>query len=172
MPGLGAAFAVTPTLSVFAGAHRGFAPPRTEDVVSNTSGAVVELDPERSWNYELGLRSSLRPGLGLDATAFRMDYQNQVVPASVAGGAGATLTNGGATRHQGFEVGARVDSAGLTGSRHDVWLRAAFTAVPVARFEGVRFSSLPGSTERSVSGNRLPYAPERTLTASLGYTHP
>lgn len=172
VPGLGAAFAVRSDLSVFAGAHRGFAPPRTEDVISNATGDVVELDPERSWNYELGLRSSLRPGLGLDATAFRMDYENQVVPASVAGGAGATLTNAGATRHQGFEVGLRVDSSGLTGSRHDVWLRAAFTAVPTARFEGVRFSSLPGSTDVSVTGNRLPYAPERTLTASLGYTHP
>ena len=47
-------------LSVFGGVHRGFAPPRTEDVISNTTGGVVELDPERSWNYELGLRSRCR----------------------------------------------------------------------------------------------------------------
>ena len=172
VPGIGAALSLSPTMSLFAGVHRGFAPPRTEDVISNTTGGVVELAPERSWNYELGLRSQLRPGLGLDVTLFHMDYENQIIPASVAGGAGATLTNGGATLHQGVELGARVDTAGLTGSRHNVSARASFTAVPTARFERERYSALPGSGNVSVSGNRLPYAPERLLNASLGYTHP
>jgi len=171
VPGLGLAWAVTDRVSLFGGAHRGFAPPRTEDVVSN-AGGVVDLEPERSWNYELGLRSRLGPGLGFDATFFRMDYENQIVPATLAGGVGATLTNGGQTLHQGLEVGLRVDSAALLGSRHDVFLRAAFTALPTARFEGVRFSSVPGFSSVSVAGRRLPYAPERLLTASLGYTHP
>ena len=92
------------------GVHRGFAPPRTEDVISNTGG-VIDLDPELSWNYEPGFRSTLRPGVRLDATLFRMDYENQIVPASLAGGVGATLTNGGATLHQGLELRAQVDSA-------------------------------------------------------------
>jgi Fe(3+) dicitrate transport protein len=42
----------------------------------------------------------------------------------------------------------------------------------VARFEGVRFSSVAGSSAVSVSGNRLPYTPETLLTAALGYAHP
>jgi Fe(3+) dicitrate transport protein len=171
VPGVGAALALRPSLSLFAGVHRGFAPPRTEDVISNTTGGAVDLAPELSWNYELGLRSQ-RSGLGLDLTLFRMDYENQIIPASVAGGTGATLTNGGATLHQGFELGARVDTAGLTGSRHNVALRAAFTAVPTARFEGARFSTQPGAGNVSVTGNRLPYAPERLFNAGLSYTHP
>jgi Fe(3+) dicitrate transport protein len=172
VPGLGAAFAFGERVSAFAGVHRGFAPPRTEDVISNTTGGVVELDPELSWNFELGVRSVLRPGVGVDLTAFRMDYENQIVPASLAGGLGATLTNGGQTLHQGFELGARLDSGPWLRSAHNLSLRLALTALPTARFEGTRFSNVPGFATVGVEGNRLPYAPERTLTASVGYTHP
>ena len=99
IPGLGASFTAGDRVTVFGGVHRGFAPPRTEDVVTN-QGGVVDLDPELSWNYELGVRSTVAPGLRLDGTLYRMDYENQIVAASLAGGIGATLTNGGATLHQ------------------------------------------------------------------------
>jgi Fe(3+) dicitrate transport protein len=171
VPGIGLAWSRGDALTLFGGAHRGFAPPRTEDVISQTGG-VVDLDPELSWNYELGVRSVPLSGLRLDATAFRNDYENQVVPASLAGGVGATLTNGGETLHQGAELAVRVDTGTLRGSRHNVFARGAFTWLPVARFEGDRTSSVPGSSGVSVSGNRLPYAPETLLTAAVGYEHP
>lgn len=171
VPGVGVAYGSTDRLTLFGGVHRGFAPPRVEDVVTN-NGGVVELDPELSWNYEAGVRSRPVAGLSLDATFFRMDYENQLVPASLAGGIGATLTNGGATLHQGTEVGARVDTAPLVRSAHNLYLRAAWTWLPVAEFTGVRFSNIPGFSAVSVSGNRLPYAPGRTLTTTVGYAHP
>jgi Fe(3+) dicitrate transport protein len=172
VPGLGVSWNADDRWALFAGLHRGFAPPRTEDIINNTTGGAVDLDPELSWNLELGLRAAPRPGVRLDATFFRMDYENQIVPASLAGGLGAALTNGGETLHQGFELGARVDSGTLLRSDHNVFARLAFTAVPTARFEGVRFSNVPGSSQVSVTGNRLPYAPENLLTAALGYSHP
>jgi len=172
IPGLGVSWEATARTTVFAGAHRGFAPPRTEDVISNSSGAVVELDPELSWNWELGARSRVAPGVEVDATLFRMDYENQIVPASLAGGVGATLTNGGETLHEGAELSARFDSAPLTGSAHDVFLRLAWTWVPVAEFRGERFSGVSGFGGVRVTGNRLPYAPEQLVTAGIGYRHP
>lgn len=171
VPGLGVAWNVDDRFALFGGVHRGFAPPRTEDIVSN-AGGTVDLDPELSWNFELGLRGAPRPGVRFDATWFRMDYENQIVPASLAGGLGAALTNGGATLHQGFEVGARVDSGTLTGSEHNVFARLAYTAVPTARFEGERFSNVPGFATTRVTGNRLPYSPEHALNAMVGYRHP
>jgi Fe(3+) dicitrate transport protein len=171
VPGVGLSWAPSPELNVFAGVHRGFAPPRTEDVISQTGG-VVELDAEKSWNYELGARALPAQGLRLDATLFRNDYENQVVAASLAGGVGALLTNGGETLHEGVELAARLDSGTLTGSRHNVFVRCAFTWLGVARFEGTRFSGVPGQSSVSVSGNRLPYAPETLLTIGLGYRHP
>jgi Fe(3+) dicitrate transport protein len=172
VPGIGVAWSRDDRLALFGGVHRGFAPPRTEDIVNNTTGGSVDLDPELSWSYEAGVRTHLKPGLRLEATLFRMDFENQIVPASLAGGAGATLTNGGETLHQGVEVSARADTAALFGWQENLSLRVALTALPEARFEGTRFSNVPGSATISVSGNRLPYAPERTVTASLGYTHP
>lgn len=168
IPGIGVSHTTGERITVFAGAHRGFAPPRTEDIISN-SGGVIELDPELSWNYEAGFRSALRPGLSLDATLFRMDYENQVVPASLAGGVGATLTNGGATLHQGLELRAQVDTAPITGSAYDVYLRVAYTYLPVAEFSGVRLSNIAGFGTVSVSGNRLPYVPEHMASIGIGF---
>ncbi len=170
VPGLGVAYSPREKLTFFAGIHRGFAPPRTEDVISN-SGGVVELDPELSWNVEAGARTELLRGLRFDATFFRMDYENQIVPASLAGGIGATLTNGGETLHQGFELYARADTGVLRASRHNVYFRVNYTYLPTAHFDGIRFSSVPGFGATSVSGNRLPYAPENLLTAGIGYSH-
>jgi Fe(3+) dicitrate transport protein len=170
IPGLGLAYAANPQSTLFAGLHRGFAPPRVEDVINNTGG-VVELDPERSWNLEIGARTIVAKGIRVDGAFFQMDYENQIVPASLAGGVGATLTNGGQTLHRGIEVGSAFDSDAITHGAHDVYARVAFTWVPVARFAGERFSSVPGSTTVSVSGNRLPYAPETLATITLGYRH-
>lgn len=171
IPGLGASYTAGERVTVFGGVHRGFAPPRTEDVVTN-QGGVVDLDPELSWNYELGFRSTVAPGLRLDSTLYRMDYENQIVAASLAGGVGATLTNGGATLHQGVEISGRVDTAPLLDSRHNVHLRVAYNYAPIARFTGVRFSGISGFQTVSVTGNRLPYAPEQLLTVGMGYAHP
>ncbi len=171
IPGIGTAFSPGAFMTLFAGVHRGFTPPRTEDLINNTTGGVVDLDPERSWNYEAGVRGRLGGALLLDAAFFRMDYENQVIPATLAGGVGAALTNAGATLHQGVETTVRLETAPLAASAHNVYARAAYTWLPIARFEGPRFSSVSGFGATSVTGNRLPYAPEHTLTAGVGYTH-
>ena len=168
VPGIGATFAVGNEALLFAGVHRGFAPPRVEDVISNTGG-LIDLDAERSWNAEIGIRARHLSALRLDATWFRMDYENQIVPASLAGGVGATLTNGGTTLHQGFEVSGRIEAQPVRQTAQRASLRVAYTFLPEARFTGTRFSSISGFGTMSVSGNRLPYAPEHLVTASIGY---
>jgi Fe(3+) dicitrate transport protein len=171
VPGVGTAFTLNQDTTLFAGIHRGFAPPRTEDFISNTGG-VVDLDSELSWNFEAGFRSRLHPAFSLNATFFRMDYENQIVPASLAGGVGATFTNGGETLHQGIELSSLFEFGTLLQSNHNVYLNTAYTYIPDAKFTGTRFSSVAGSTTISVSGNRLPYAPEHLLNFNIGYSHP
>jgi Fe(3+) dicitrate transport protein len=190
VPGLGITFGASGATTLFAGLHRGFSPPRTEDLINNSTGGVVELGPELSWNAEVGLRSEPLEGLGVEATAFRMAFDNQIIPASVAGGSGATLTSAGRTLHGGLELSTRASSAGLWGGDHDLTLSVAWTWLPVARFEGDRFvfvgqagadvigkvygdQNASGTRERvSVRGNRLPYAPRHLLTAGLAWTAP
>ncbi|HEU4796335.1 MAG TPA: TonB-dependent receptor [Pyrinomonadaceae bacterium] len=172
VPGIGISYHPTSRLTVFAGVHRGFAPPRTEDIINNATGGSVDLDSELSWNYEVGLRSLPAKGFQLDATFFRMDYENQIVPASLAGGVGSAFTNGGETLHQGVEITGRLDSGTIFSSPHNLYLRTAFTYIPIAKFTGTRFSNVGGFSNVSISGNRLPYAPEQLLNFSLGYSHP
>jgi Fe(3+) dicitrate transport protein len=187
IPGFGLTYSAGSSTTLFAGVHRGFAPPRTEDVISNTTGGVVELDAELSWNYEAGIRSRVHPGVQVEGTLFRMDFSNQIIPASLAGGSGATLTSAGETLHQGLELAARLDGAGLFRTSHNVYLRGAYTYLPTARFEGARFvyvgtggSDLVGKVyndqdasgsrnQVSVTGRRLPYAPEHLLSMTLGF---
>ena len=127
VPGLGVSYSPDEKLNLFAGVHRGFAPPRTEDIINNTTGGAVDLDPELSWNYEVGARTRFSPALRLDATFFRMDYENQIVPASLAGGIGSVFTNGGETLHQGIEIVAAVDTAPVLRRRYNIYFRSAYT---------------------------------------------
>ena len=181
IPGLGVTYDLSDALVLYAGVHRGFAPPRVEDLVSN-SGGVAELEAERSVNWELGLRGEPLRGLAIDVAAFAMDFDNQIVPASVAGGAGAALTSAGETRHAGFEGSLRASlrDMGVMES-DDVFFRTALTFVAQAEFIGRRFSNIagancaglaspaPGPACVLVSGNRLPYAPEWIASAAIGY---
>jgi Fe(3+) dicitrate transport protein len=171
VPGIGASFNPAERVTLFAGAHRGFAPPRPADIITNTGG-VLELEPELSWNYEIGMRSMPGAGLRVDATAFRMAYENQIVPASLSGGVGATLTSAGETLHQGFEIAVRSDLGTLRRSAHNPFVRVAYTNVATAEYRGTRFSHVSGFHGISIRGNRLPYAPRHLLNLNVGYVHP
>lgn len=166
VPGFGITYNAFRHTTIFAGVHRGFAPPRTEDIINNTNGGVVELDSEKSWNYEAGLRTRPTDGLRLEATFFRNDFENQVVPASVAGGVGAAFTNGGKTLHQGLEFVGKLDSSGLLKTKYNLYVQTSYTNLQTAEFRGARYS---GGV--SVTGNRLPYAPEHLLNATVGFAY-
>jgi len=168
IPGIGVAASLGSRALLFGGVHRGFAPPRVEDAVTD-SGGTVDLDAELSWNTEVGIRTTMGEHVRADITLFRMDYQNQIVPASLAGGVGATLTNGGETLHQGLELGLRGEAGSPVRDGDRLYARAAYTFVPIAEFTGVRFSGVSGFSTVRVTGNRLPYAPEHLATITGGY---
>jgi Fe(3+) dicitrate transport protein len=171
VPGIGVSYNSGNRLTLFAGVHRGFAPPRTEDIINNTTGGSIDLDPELSWNYEAGVRARPHSALRLEATLFRMDYENQIVPASLAGGVGSTFTNGGETLHQGIEVSAALDTSPILRRQYNFYFRTAYTHLPTAEFRGVRFSNVPGFSSTSITGHRLPYAPKHLLNGTVGFAH-
>ena len=167
VPGLGITYQARDGVVLFAGVHRGFAPPGVADVVT-ADGGSVDLDAELSWNYELGLRGNPRDGISYEVTLFRLDFENQIVPASVAGGVGATLTSAGETLQQGVELAGELTSDAFVEWPVELFARGAWTWLPDAEYEGERFSNVPGFSDISVEGNRLPYAPEHLLSATLG----
>lgn len=171
VPGVGATFKAGSYTTVFAGVHRGFAPPGVADIVTPAGGSV-NLDAELSWNYELGLRSEPRDGLSLETALFRMDFANQIVPASVAGGSGATLTSAGKTLQQGLELAAQIESSAFVDWSTELYARLSYTWLTDAKFVAQRYSSVAGFADVKVTGNRLPYAPEHLLAATVGVRLP
>jgi Fe(3+) dicitrate transport protein len=170
IPGAGFNYNINATTSVFGGIHRGFAPPRVKDAISN-SGEVYQLNAELSWNSELGIRTKLVKGVALETTAFRMDFSNQVIPVSVSsGGTGAGLVNGGSTLHQGIELGIRTDFSEFFNSKYTLLLDANYTYID-ARFTGDRFAR-SGSQDINIRGNRTPYAPAMLLSSALAVKTP
>lgn len=167
IPGIGVTYSAAPGTTVFAGVHRGFSPPGVADIITPTGG-TVNLDPEYSWNYELGVRSDVRNGVYVESTLFRLDFENQIVPASVAGGTGAGLTSAGQTLQDGLELAGNVESNGFVDWPVEVFGRLSWTWLWTAEYAGDRYSSVPGSTDVKVTGNRLPYTPEQLLTGTVG----
>ena len=164
LPGIGATWDAGAGATLFAGAHRGFAPPRPADIYRPEPGQpVVLVDAETTWNWELGARFESRVGVSAEATLFRLDFGNQIIEAPA--NAGQRFTNGGRTVHQGVEVGGDASLGSLLAVPHDFVLSAAFTWLPTARF---RSDDERGA---AIAGNRLPYAPRSTVSASGTFTH-
>lgn len=166
IPGVGFNYVPTEQLTVFGGVHRGFAPPRIKDAITNT-GDDVQLDAELSWNYEVGMRGIVAKGLSFELTGFYMDFSNQIIPVSESsGGVGAGLVNGGRTRHAGVELGLVADFHkffDMKGEQVSLSLSATYVN---AEFTADRFV---GPDTINVKGNRTPYAPQFFINTALGY---
>lgn len=169
IPGVGANYNINDNWTLFAGIHRGFSPPRVKDAIAN-SGEVYNLDPELSWNSELGVRSQFSNYFSMELTAFQMDFSNQIIPISESsGGSGSGLVNGGRSMHRGFEGGINWDAAPLfstNGQQLELMLRLTYVD---AFYNSDRFVEVDGEIV-NIRNFRTPYAPEWSGTAAIGYT--
>jgi Fe(3+) dicitrate transport protein len=160
IPGLAVAYNPNANLTVFAGVHEGFAPPRTEDLISNTGGSI-DVDAEKSTNWELGFRAKPTNNLNVEATAFYNDFDNLIAVGSVA--SNVALSQGEAT-FAGLELAGQYDFD------NGFYSRLAYTWLPVAEQDDpFRQVSNNAVVAGSAKGNRQPYAPKNTVTAALGY---
>lgn len=184
IPGIGATWLPRENVTVFAGAHRGFAPPRVKDALiyddrtlapGQAVGDIVslQLDAERSWNFELGTRAAPLRGVSVEATAFLLDFSNQIIPPSLSSGsvAQARLANQGETRHVGLESAVGVDLGALMRWPFALTAEAKHTYVQT-EFSADRFIRDARGETVNVRGNRLPYAPENLLVLEFGLDHP
>lgn len=165
IPSLGGTYQLLEQTTLFAGVHRGFAPPRVEDQISTGIGPVAtytNVGAEKSWNYELGVRTTPIQGLNVQATAFRNDFDRLIAVGSIAGG--TTPLSQGEALFQGLEL------AGRIGAASGVYSNIALTWLPIAE-QTTAFTQVAGGAAilGSRTGNRLPYAPKHQATASLGY---
>lgn len=180
LPGLGLSYTASASdgvaLTVLGGVHRGFAPPRPADVLNPVVGeGIVQVDAEVSWSSELGARLMVRDVAQVEATLYRLDYDNQVISGGLVG-LGQRFVNAGRTLHAGAELAASVaidrlfDSDWWPSRRGAITADVALTYAPVARFANDRASTV--NAARSVLGNRLPFAPRHVAHAGVGWSSP
>ncbi len=180
LPAFGTTYNPIDEVTAFFGFHGGFAPPRVEDAISN-NGNAIDVGPEKSWNYELGVRTTPYTGAKFDLALFHADFSQQNAVGSIAGGGSTPIATGEAL-YQGLELLGRQDFGKLFNTDHNVYLQATYTWVATAEMRSP-FKCLPvdgvvkgcdtnGNVKGAAMGNRLPYSPEHTLSATVGYSHP
>ncbi|BDU69944.1 hypothetical protein GETHOR_20450 [Geothrix oryzae] len=157
----------TDRVNLFAGVRSTFKP-AAMDFGLDSSARILE--PETATSYDLGLKADLLDRrLALEVSTFLMDFQNLVVPQSVAGA--PVLVNAGTERFQGAEASATFRIAG------DLTARAAYSYHD-ARFRDYRkdfgdgtLTQLAGKrlemSPYHLAGLGLAYAPARGLTATV-----
>jgi len=168
IPGVGINFQANENTTVFAGVHKGFAPPRTKDAIT-TTGFAIDIEEEQSWNYELGIRANKDDIWWFEATAFMMQFSNQIIPISQSSGnQNATgIANGGATLHQGVEMATSVDILKWLKQPHSLTVGANITWVQ-STFNDNRFIQKNGNLI-NINGNNLPYAPEWICNTNISF---
>ncbi len=111
-------------VNLFAGARTTFKPAAVD---FGLDSAATILKPETATSFDLGLKADLLGRrLGLEVSAFLMDFKNLVVPQVLNGS--PVLANAGTERFQGIEAGARWRfsrdlSGNLAYSYHDTRFR-------------------------------------------------
>jgi len=168
IPGAGISYQPTINTTLFAGVHKGFAPPRTKDAITST-GFAINIDAEQSWNYEIGIRTEPTNFWQLEATAFLMDFSNQIIPISQSSGnINATgIANGGTTTNKGIELATSIDVLKCMKRKSSLMVSGNVTWVS-AQFDDNRYISKNG-TLVNIRGNQLPYAPELICNTSIAY---
>lgn len=166
LPGFGITWNGIEKTTVFAGVHKGFAPPRPDRDIYAPGGAntatVVNTKPEESTNWELGTRSNYIKGVTFETTLFHTVFDDIVV----AGPTSGSFINGGRSQQSGIEVGGRINFGHIYDSSHNFYVAGSYTNLFTAKFKKTNAAA------DVFSGDRLPYAPRHLASLNFGYEHP
>ena len=153
-------------MNFFGGIHRGFTPPSSGALKILNFGmgdksTSLDLDAEKSWNKELGLRGNFS-FLDFELSGFHIGIENLV-----AAGRGTAFNNLGKVNSMGIELVANLSTSKSISFLPDFHITYALLSTEI--IEGKIRSNVSGSagSEVSIAGKELPYAPRHTLTAGF-----
>jgi iron complex outermembrane recepter protein len=114
------------------------------------------FDPEQSWNYEVGFKtSSMQNKLQMEAALFYIDWTNQQIYQTVPSGQGSMLKNAGHSVSKGAEFSARAR------------LPYNFETMVSYGFTHATFISHVVNDNVDYSGNFIPYIPKHNFAIQL-----
>ena len=119
----------------------------------------LTFDPEHSWNYEIGAKSSIFENkLFVEGSLFYIDWKNQQIYQATPSGTGSMLKNAGHSVSKGVELS--LNTASIQG----------FELMASYGYTHATFISNVLSATVDYSGNYIPYVPKNTIAAQLKKT--
>jgi iron complex outermembrane receptor protein len=164
---LGVLYHLSPTVNLYANAGRGFETPTLVELAYATAGTAtgglnLALQPSRSKNFEVGMKSFIGTATSLNLAAFRINTDSEIVVAT-SGGGRTTYKNAGKTSRDGIELAL---SSTLAPN-----LDATFSYALLNATFDESFTS--GNANTPVpAGNRIPGAPKTTAYGELAWKVP
>ncbi|MET0184946.1 MAG: TonB-dependent receptor [Achromobacter sp.] len=158
-PAVGAMYAITPDVHVYASAGTGFETPTlTESAyAANGAGFNAGLQPSRSEQLETGIKTRFG-NTRVNAALFQIRTKDELVVAGSLGGR-TTYQNAAETLRRGFELSVESQIAPT------VALNGAWTYL-----DATYDRSFDSGTTRIDSGNRLPGVPKNSLFGEVVWT--
>lgn len=160
IPGLSTDFKINSAFTAFAGAHKGFAPPGTNQGSS----------PEESINYETGLKF-FKKSLSSQFVFFLNDYKNLLgTDLAATGGTGSgDLYNGGSALSKGIEFQLIYDLASNFKKNFNLPITIGYTYTD-AQFRS-DFNSTFEDWGTVNSGDALPYLANHQFSVNASFEH-
>lgn len=119
----------------------------------------LTFKPESSWNYEIGVKSSLfKNKLFLESSLFYIDWKDQQIYQTAPSGVGSMLKNAGESVSKGLEIS--LNTAKIEG----------FEFMASYGFTHATFISNVLNATINYNGNFIPYVPKNTLAVQVKKT--
>lgn len=157
---------LTEDLMVYATGAEGFRPGGTNNT-PNIPQELIPFEADSLWSYEIGLKTEwLGDKLIVNLAGYRIDWDNIQVSTRTADNVFSFITNAGAARVYGFEA----ESSFKPTPR--LTLGATFNVMDSHLTEDqVNADSLASATIGR-AGDKIPYVPRYSGSASINYVHP
>ena len=159
-PRLGANYAPNNSVAVYASVGHGFSMPSPEETLLPEGDINKDLQPEKGWQYEAGIRLNLlRNATQIEATVYQIDLNNLLVTKRLTEDI-FTGINAGETQHRGIELLLKQRIFQLSNFPGNLNLNANYT---YSQNKFIDFTD----NDKTYNGNLLPGIPSHLFQASL-----
>ncbi|MGY4385558.1 iron complex outermembrane receptor protein [Pedobacter sp. UYP24] len=162
MPRLALSYLFSKEVSVRASVSKGYSPPTLSEVRASNNVININLQPEKGWNYESGIRvQAFQNRVYVDVTGFYYNLRNAIVR-RVDQNVTEYFVNAGGTKQWGLETSLAywILSESNTGFFKGIQLKNSYT---LSQF---KFDKYINNTD-NYSGNSLTGVPKATVVTSL-----
>jgi iron complex outermembrane receptor protein len=167
-------YKLTPSIAVYTSYGLSFDSPAGNemDFYGNTTSLNPDLNAQKSKNFEIGIKGSLRSfdtqlfnNVSFEATFFNIMIEDEIIPFEVYGD--VFFRNAAQTVRNGVEVGGSVDIL----ERLNLWASYTFSDFTYDEYIALTIDENLDTTSQDFAGNYAPSVPQHQLFFAAAYNH-